>query len=226
MTDASYTHISIIADRSGSMSALADPPETRAQAATRGIHKLITDQRAQPGRVTFSLTDFDTTRTVVEDFGDGSKALAWACIPSGATALLDAAGMAIAATGASLAAMPEDQRPANVIFVIATDGHENSSREYKLDDVKAMITEQTGKYGWSFVYIGAEIDAFDSGATMGMSAGSTMPTSSAGLYATYNATSSAISRTRSATASTGLASPVSYSDEERQQVWEAGKPKP
>lgn len=215
MTDSSYAHISIVADRSGSMSLPADPPYTKAQRSTDGIRAFVQQQREAPGRVTFSLMDFDTIHQTVESFGDGSKSLAWECRPRNGTALLDAVGQAITETGTALAAMPEDQRPGMVYIVIATDGEENSSVEYGgkpgLARIKAMVTEQQDTYGWQFVFIGADIDAFAAGGGMGVSTASTLGTSSASMGVAYAATSDAVFRSRAAGGQS-----VSYSDAERE----------
>jgi predicted GTPase len=74
-------------------------------------------------------------------------------MPRGNTPLRDAVGKGIVITGERLAALSEDERPATVIFVIQTDGHENASREYTQDQVNAMINEQTEKWGWTFVFM-------------------------------------------------------------------------
>jgi hypothetical protein len=210
MTDQNYAHVSIIADRSGSMGHIADPPLSKAQAATAGIHKLIDAQLAAPGRVTFSLMDFDTIHTDVESMGDGSKSLEWSCQPRGMTALLDAVGTTIVKTGEQLAAMPEDQRPGRVFVVIATDGIENASHEYRLAQVKDMVTRQREDYDWQFIFIGCDIDAFGDAFAMGMTRDATLTTNSANLSAAYTATNNAMLRSRGPGGQS-----VSYSGAER-----------
>jgi hypothetical protein len=217
VTDSSYTHICIIADRSMSMSEIADPPHTKAARTTEGIHQLVRDQRALPGKTTFSMADFDTAVQAVERFGDGSACLAWRCSPRGSTALLDAVGATIKETGYQLESMPEHERPGKVFVVIGTDGEENSSRECSKTQVKDMITEQRDTYGWEFIFIGADIDAFAEAGGMGVSRGSTMSASADTFAVSYAATSSAMTRSRNS----GEA--FAYSDEERQQVKDASK---
>jgi hypothetical protein len=112
--------------------------------------------------------------------------LAWHLIPRGGTALLDAVGFAVSKTGERLAAMDEAARPGEVVMLIATDGEENSSREYTLPQVKDMITAQQDTYGWKFVFIGANQDAFASGSGMGIPVASSANysvTSTAGAFA-------------------------------------------
>ena len=217
MTDRGYTHITILADRTGSMGDLADPGsgKTKAELTTRGIHDLVRDQGAQPGKTTFSLTQFDTQGTdrIASFAAAGDPLIArWRIIPRSGTPLLDATGEEITATGEALAAMPEDARPDRVFFVIGTDGEENSSREYSKQQIAAMITCQREAYGWEFVFIGADIDAFAEAGGMGVPAGSTLPSSGGLMTLAYASTSDAISRSRAGGQS------VSYTDEERQRT--------
>jgi hypothetical protein len=64
--------------------------------------------------------------------------------------------------------MPEEERPSKVIFLIITDGEENSSKEYVLQTVKDMVSHQREKYSWEFVFIGANIDAISAGSNLGV----------------------------------------------------------
>lgn len=132
--------------------------------------------------------------------------------PRGSTPLLDALGHVIVRTGETLAAMAEDQRPARVIVVVSTDGKENDSREYSREVVGGMITEQTEKYGWDFVFIGAGFDAFTEGAKIGVPRESTVSVKPQDFVEVYAATSNAVSRSRKS----GLS--VSYSADERKQA--------
>lgn len=70
--------------------------------------------------------------------------------------------------GPRLRKTPEDRRPDKIIFVIITDGEENSSKEFHGDQVAAMIKEQTEKYSWNFVFMGANIDAYKAGSRLGI----------------------------------------------------------
>lgn len=85
--------------------------------------------------------------------------------PRGGTALYDAVGLAINETGKKLAGLTEDERPAKVVFVVQTDGFENSSREYKASDIKTMVETQTNDFNWDFMFLGADeksvLDASD-----------------------------------------------------------------
>lgn len=212
MTDPTYTDITIVADRSGSMNGPADPPYTKAERSTDGVAKLVREQKALPGKVKFSLVEFDT---VYDWVATAQDTLDWTCVPRGMTALLDATGKAITETGKRLEAMPESERPGRVMFVIATDGEENSSLEFSLDTIRTMVTEQEQKYGWDFMFIGADIDAFGDGAAMGYDPGKTIPVAAVSYAAGWDVTSAAVSSARSS------GDRVKYTDEHRQKIRDA-----
>ena len=90
--------------------------------------------------------------------------------PRGTTALLDSIGRLIGEAGQRLAALPEDRRPGTVVVGIMTDGMENASREWSHPRVKALIEQQTRDYQWQFLYLGADQDAIEVGASIGVSA--------------------------------------------------------
>ena len=179
MTDPGYRHIVLVIDRSGSMEPVKHDTEG-------GVKTFIEEQRAVPGRTTVSLYQFDTEHDEVASFADVQHDIGWHLVPRGGTALLDAVGFAVTKTGERLAAMDEDARPGEVVVLIATDGEENSSREYTLPQVKDMITAQQDAYGWKFVFIGANQDAFAAGGAMGIPATSSANydvTATAGAFA-------------------------------------------
>jgi iron-sulfur cluster assembly accessory protein len=76
--------------------------------------------------------------------------------------------------GEALSALPEGQRPDKVIFLIMTDGMENRSQQWTWGAVKALITQQREVYNWEFIFLGADIDAVEVGARMGMDRGNAM----------------------------------------------------
>ena len=220
MTDSGYTHIPILADRTGSMGLVADRTsgKTKAELTTRGIKDLITDQAAQSGKVTFSLCQFDTyTHGGLEQVtwfthGSDPKHAEWFIEPRGGTPLLDAVGHLIQKTGQHLNAMPEHERPRRVIFVIGTDGEENSSHEFTRQQIADMITHQRDKYGWDFVFIGADIDAFEEAGGMAIPVASSLQSSGDMMAVAYASSSDAITRSRAGGQS------VSYSDDERDRA--------
>jgi hypothetical protein len=117
--------------------------------------------------------------------------------PRARTALLDAIGRTIIATGALLSAKPDHERPEHVIFVILTDGQENASREFSLGQIKDMIQHQTNQYKWHFVYLGANQDAIVVAQNMGVRGAAAMTINTADLEAYGSSFSSLSSNTRS-----------------------------
>ena len=151
MTNPNYTHVTMVVDRSGSMQAM------RAEAQD-GINLILKEQFLEDGEVSFTLVDFDNESTDVERLR--RTTFEYTLEPRSNTALLDAVGFEIDRTGADLAQMPEDQRPARVLFVIVTDGEENASRHHTFGSVAELIRRQTNDYGWNFQYIGPEAGAW------------------------------------------------------------------
>jgi hypothetical protein len=140
--------------------------------------------------------------------------------PRGSTALFDAIGRTLVATGARLNAMPATQRPGKVLFVIQTDGYENASREFRAQQIQEMIAHQRDKYGWQFVFLGANQDAIMSAAQFGIPPGSALS-----YGATANGTMAAFdilgARTQAYRAASTLADAAKawvFSDEERHRA--------
>ena len=86
----------------------------------------------------------------------------------GCTALLDAIGGAIRHIGNVHKYAREEDRPAKTIFIITTDGMENASRQYTYDKIQKMVKKQQKKYGWEFIFIGANIDSFAEAQRLGV----------------------------------------------------------
>lgn len=80
--------------------------------------------------------------------------------PDGGTALFDALCETIDEVGRDLASLPKEERPEKVVFVIITDGEENSSRRFTKSDVSQRINHQQNLYNWEFIYLGANQDSF------------------------------------------------------------------
>lgn len=189
-----YTDITVVLDRSGSMSSVADD-------TIGGFNRFLADQKAVPGFATITLVQFDDQYDVVIDakpIADAAALTRETFVPRGSTALLDAIGKTIVRTGQRLAAMSEGDRPANVLFVIITDGFENASREYSRDKVFAQISEQRSKYNWQFMFLGANQDAIAEATKLGMSAGSslTYANNAAGNVAAYQSVTRAVTQCR------------------------------
>lgn len=115
--------------------------------------------------------------------------------PHGSTNLYDAVGKRIHA----LSARAEQYTDAAKLVVIMTDGQDNASREYSATSLKALI-EQKEKDGWTFVFLGANQDAWSVGQTFGMAKGNTMTYDTANMAATMGTLSASTTRYRSARA--------------------------
>ena len=86
----------------------------------------------------------------------------------GCTALLDAMGGAIHHIGNVYKYAREEDRPEKTIFVITTDGQENASSEYSYEKIQKLVKHQSEKYGWEFIFLGANIDAFSEAERLGI----------------------------------------------------------
>ena len=159
-----YTHICIVLDASGSMGVIEDDIKG-------SFRSLIKTQKEIEGKTVLDLYQFsDDCRRLVEhvDLADIKEDLMSNYHCSGCTTLNDAVYTSIDTLGMELAAMQEEDRPQNVVFVIITDGYENASRKHSSMDVKCRIELQSSKYSWDFQYLGANQDAFAVGETMGI----------------------------------------------------------
>lgn len=160
------TLISILLDRSGSMGSIKDD-------TIGGYNNFLSQQQAIPGDCTLTLTQFDTGGIdIVHEntpIANVPALNADTYQPRGGTPLLDALGKTIKSTGSALKAIPEDKRPDKIVFVIITDGEENSSHEYTKAQIKEMIEHQETLYKWNFVFLGANQDAFAEARSMGIS---------------------------------------------------------
>jgi uncharacterized protein YegL len=159
-----YCHIIAILDRSGSMSSLQDE-------VIGSFNNFLKDQKKAAGEATITLIQFDDQYEVNYAFRDVSNATDLnreSYSPRGMTAMYDAIGRSISSAGAVLSKMDEHERPSKVVVLIQTDGFENASREYSSVAIKRMITEQTDKYSWEFVFLGANIDAKETAVGIGI----------------------------------------------------------
>ena len=150
-----YSDITVVLDRSGSMACLVDE-------VIGAFNTFVDEQQQVAGQASFSLVQFDDRYEVYLDAVDLAKVGRLdrtTFVPRGMTALYDAVGRAIVATGTRLAALDEAERPDKVVFLIQTDGEENASHEYDAATLQAMIRHQQDKYAWEFVFLGANIDA-------------------------------------------------------------------
>lgn len=188
------TEIVFILDRSGSMSGLeAD--------TIGGYNSLICKQQGETGEAFVSTVLFDDRTEVLHDRVsiDQIKPITEKeYYVRGCTALLDAVGGAIHHIGNVHKYAREEDRPEKTLFIITTDGMENSSRRYSFDQVKKMVERQKEKYGWEFLFLGANIDAIDVAGRFGINADRAVnyECDAKGTEVNYRALSKAVSRVR------------------------------
>jgi len=204
------TDVVLVVDRSGSMSICREEAEN-------GINHFIEEQKKAPGECLFSLVQFDTEYEFVHRGIPIKDVPKYTLSPRGMTALLDAVGKAINETGERLSKMEEPSRPGLVIFVIVTDGQENSSHEFKKDQIKEMIEFQQNTYQWKFTFLGANQDAFAEAGGLGISQMCTAQFVSGQANKAFFAASNNVLRMRSANI-TGQTVACCYTDEERKSM--------
>lgn len=198
MTQPGYRHRIIVMDRSGSIaSILAGQQE--------GLRAFFGSEEQVPGKVTFSLWDFDTEIRCLHSLASLDDVNGYVIEPRGGTAMHDAVGDAVVAEGEKLAALPEDERPEDVTVIIASDGEENSSKRRSGPQVKAMLDHQQDAYGWRVIYLGTNQDAFAEGAKFGARGDLTVNyvNTNTGSANAWAGTSALLSRAPVAVASTG-----------------------
>ncbi len=160
------TEIVFILDRSGSMSGLeAD--------TVGGFNAMIAKQKKEPGEALISTVLFDDESVVIHDRVPVQNIAPMTerdyCV-RGCTALLDAIGGAIHHIGNVHKYARTEDVPEHTLFVITTDGMENASRRYASERVKQMIERQKARYGWEFLFLGANIDAVETAGRFGIGA--------------------------------------------------------
>jgi hypothetical protein len=162
---------------------------------------LVEDPLAKlPGEATIKLVQFDDQYETVFDMNLKScpELTQNTFVPRGSTALLDAQGRTIAELGREPAALPEEERPSKVIVVTLTDGLENASKHYNIEQIGELIREQRDKYIWDFVFLGANQDAIATAEAMNIPLPSAMSysTGKAEMAATMAAVSNYVGAAR------------------------------
>ena len=206
------TEIVFILDRSGSMSGLeAD--------TIGGFNSLIAKQKKEEGEAIVSTVLFDDECQVLHD----RKALEKIepltdkdYYVRGCTALLDAVGGAIHHIGNVHKYAREEDRPEKTLFIITTDGQENSSYKYTYEKVKHMVERQKEKFGWEFLFLGANIDAAKEAERFGIRRDRAVDyhADKEGTAVNYKALSQAVSNVRSCESAACMAAALGGWDEE------------
>jgi len=192
-----YTHISIILDRTGSMQDIRDD-------TIGGFNAFLKEQQSQPGVATLTLVQFDTQDPyeVIHRFKPISEVpelTHHTYVPRASTPLLDAIGRGINDLEKCLADLEESKRPSKVVLAIITDGQENSSREFKKEQIAKMIQQKQEQNQWQFVFLSADLASIDDAGEYGIQAKSSMSydRSARGVASGWGSMSSNVSRLRS-----------------------------
>ena len=160
------TEMVFILDRSGSMAGLEED-------TIGGFNAMIEKQKKEEGEALVSTVLFSAESTVIYDRVDIRKIEPMTekqYNVYGSTALIDAIGQAIHHIGNVHKYAREEDRPEHTIFIITTDGMENASHRYSSKEVKDMVERQKQRYGWEFLFLGANIDAVETAGRFGIGA--------------------------------------------------------
>ncbi len=158
------TELVFILDRSGSMAGLESD-------TIGGYNSMLQKQKEVEGECLITTVLFDNRYELLHDRIDIRAVRPITdkeYYVGGSTALLDAIGRTIHKIASAQKHTAEDYRAEKVMFVIITDGAENASREYSPDKVKAQIELEKSRYGWEFVFLGANIDAVETAGRIGI----------------------------------------------------------
>lgn len=161
-----FTELVFILDRSGSMAGLESD-------TIGGFNAMLNKQKNLTGECRITTVLFDNRYELLHDridIGAVSPMTQKEYQAGGSTALLDAIGRTISKLVSVQRSTAEEYQAENVMFVIITDGEENASREYSARKVRDMIEYEREKYGWEFVFLGANIDAVETAGRFGIAA--------------------------------------------------------
>lgn len=174
------TDIRFIVDRSGSMSSIAVAMKDGFKEFINGQKVTLKDQNKKNRKnhkaldsTVVSVYLFDDQYEVSFENRPIEEVSELTLVPRGMTALFDGIGKTINSVGEQLAKKDEEERPNKVVFVIITDGKENHSSEFKFPKIVEMVKHQKEKYNWEFIFLGANIDSFEVGGSLGFAKGST-----------------------------------------------------
>lgn len=213
MTRSDVTHIYFLLDRSGSMQSIKSDTEG-------GFAAFIEEQRQAPGDCRVTLAQFDHEYDVVYSGVPVAAVPPLVLQPRGRTALLDAMGRLVSDAGAELGALPESDRPGTVIVAVMTDGLENASHEWTHAAIRSLVEQQTSAYSWQFLYMGADQDAVEVGAGLGVDARYSVTYGRGRTKEALAGAAAKVSRLRQARAANPAAVMEGYTEAERSQLTE------
>ena len=165
MEKSRITELVFILDRSGSMNGLESD-------TIGGFNSMLDKQKKEPGTAMVTTVLFDDQYEFLHDhlrLQDVKPVTDKDYYVRGCTALLDAIGRTESKVAERQRTAPEELRADSVLFVIITDGLENASREYRLDQIKRMIEQHRERDKWEFMFLGANIDAVETARSYGIS---------------------------------------------------------
>lgn len=197
MTDMNLTEIVCVLDRSGSMATIIDD-------AIGGFNAMLKDQQKQSRddgtAANMTIAMFDHQYMVVAENKPVERVEPFcrrSYVPRGSTALLDAVGRTIDDVGRRLQTTQEEKRPGKLLFIILTDGHENASTQYNHDQIAERIKHQQERYQWEFIYLSADINAFDHAASINIPTSVRFTNDAKSIGSTYSVISDASTQYRS-----------------------------
>ncbi len=208
------TELVFVLDKSGSMSGLEKD-------TIGGFNSMLEKQRKEDGDVVISTVLFSDRMQVLHD-REGIDAIKKLTDKDyqvgGCTAILDALGRSIKHINKVQKALPEDERPAKTMFVITTDGQENSSHEFSYEKIRKMVEKKQEKKKWEFLFLGANMDAISAAADIGIKAdrATNFVCDAKGTAVNYAALSRAVSKVRKADAACMEAALCDWADEVEQ----------
>lgn len=199
-----HTNMTVLLDRSGSMSSIRDD-------MCGGFDAMMAEQRKTPGELLVTLVQFDSLSIdTVYEAKPVAQVPPLVLEPRGSTPLLDAMGSTIGATADRLDKLTT--KPDKVVFVVITDGMENASREM----TKTMVLERVKAHpDWEFVFLGANMDAVAEGSALGTPVASSASYQSQGasVAAAYSALSTNLRSMRE-----GSAENMAFTEEQRKKM--------
>lgn len=160
------TELVFILDKSGSMAGLESD-------TIGGYNAMLKKQQEQPGEAIVTTVLFDDKYELLHDrinIKGINPITEKEYFVEGCTALLDAIGKTIKKIDNAQRHTSEEEQAEKVMFVITTDGMENASKEYSYNKIKAMVKQQKKKYGWEFIFLGANMDAVETAGRFGIDA--------------------------------------------------------